>query len=81
MPPPAPRGTGSLAPNARPTLAAPLTGSILLHGVLIGLFFLLRPTAPPASAPVYRVDLVAARRKPEKLPMLRLKHFECDDQR
>jgi len=57
---PGARVTGSLAPNARPTLAAPLTGSILLHGVLIGLFFLLRPTAPPASAPVYRVDLVAA---------------------
>ena len=54
------RGVDSLLPNARPTIAAPLTGSLLLHVVLIGLFFFFRPTAPPSSAPVYRVDLVAA---------------------
>ena len=53
-------GRESLLPNARPRLAAPLTGSLLLHGVLIGSFFLLRPAAPPPSAPVYRVDLLAA---------------------
>jgi protein TonB len=41
-------------------LAGPFTGSLLLHGLLIGLFFLLRPTAPPPSPPVYRVDLLAA---------------------
>jgi periplasmic protein TonB len=50
----------SLLPNAKPMLAGPLTGSLILHAVLIALFFLLRPTAPPPSAPVYRVDLVAA---------------------
>ena len=50
----------SLLPNAKPMLAAPLTGSLLLHAILVGLFFLLRPTAPPPSPPVYRVDLVAA---------------------
>jgi protein TonB len=40
--------------------AIPLTGSLMLHAVLIGLFILFRPTAPPPGAPVYRVDLVAA---------------------
>lgn len=50
----------SLVPNARPMRAGPLTGSLALHAVLIGLFFILRPTTPPPAAPVYRVDLVAA---------------------
>ncbi|HKW46034.1 MAG TPA: TonB C-terminal domain-containing protein [Gemmatimonadaceae bacterium] len=50
----------SLVPNARPMLALPLTGSLVLHAALIALFFILRPTAPPPSAPVYRVDLLAA---------------------
>ena len=50
----------SLLPNAKPMIALPLTGSLILHVVLVGLFFLLRPTSPPPSSPVYRVDLVAA---------------------
>jgi len=49
-----------LLPNAKPMLAMPLTGSLVLHALLIGLFFLFRPSAPRPSAPVYRVDLVAA---------------------
>lgn len=47
-------------PNARPVLLVPLTGSLLLHGVLVALFLLLRPGAAPPTPPVYRVDLVAA---------------------
>ena len=50
----------SLLPNTKPVFAIPLTGSLILHAALIGLFFVLRPTPPPPSAPVYRVDLVAA---------------------
>ena len=47
-------------PNGKPVLLVPLTGSLLLHAVLIALFLLLRPGAQPPSPPVYRVDLVAA---------------------
>ncbi len=47
-------------PNAKPVLLMPLTGSLLLHAVLIALFLLLRPGEPPPTPPVYRVDLVAA---------------------
>lgn len=50
----------TLMPNARPMFGLPLTGSIALHAVLIGAFVVLRPPPPPPSAPVYRVDLVAA---------------------
>lgn len=47
-------------PNGKPVMLLPLGGSILLHVILIALFFLFRPGAPPPSPPVYRVDLVAA---------------------
>lgn len=47
-------------PNGKPVLLVPLTGSLLLHAVLIALVLLLRPGAQPPSPPVYRVDLVAA---------------------
>ncbi|HKW09420.1 MAG TPA: TonB C-terminal domain-containing protein [Gemmatimonadaceae bacterium] len=50
----------SLLPNARSTMAGPLTGSLLFHALLIATFFFFRASAPPPSAPVYRVDLVAA---------------------
>jgi outer membrane biosynthesis protein TonB len=49
-----------LLPNGKPVLLVPLTGSLLLHAVLIALFLLLRPGQQPPSPPVYRVDLVAA---------------------
>ena len=54
------QGSDTLAPNARPALTLPLTGSLVLHALLIGSFIILRPAAPPPSPPVYRVDLVAA---------------------
>jgi protein TonB len=41
-------------------LLMPLTGSVLLHALLIALVVLFRPGTPPPSPPVYRVDLVAA---------------------
>lgn len=47
-------------PNDRPVLLVPLTGSLLLHALLVAVFLLFRPGAPPPSPPVYRVDLVAA---------------------
>jgi len=47
-------------PNGKSVIAVPLAASLLLHGLLIALFFVLRASAPPPSAPVYRVDLVAA---------------------
>jgi len=47
-------------PNGKPVMLLPVGGSILLHAILIVLFFLFRPGEPPPSAPVYRVDLVAA---------------------
>ncbi|HEY7234720.1 MAG TPA: TonB C-terminal domain-containing protein [Gemmatimonadaceae bacterium] len=50
----------SLLPNARATLAGPLTGSLLFHALLVAAFFFFRASAPPPSPPVYRVDLVAA---------------------
>jgi len=52
-------GTDPGSPNARPILAVPVTGSLLLHAMLVGLF-LFRPGAPAPSPPIYRVDLVAA---------------------
>ena len=50
----------SVLPNGKSVIAVPLAASLLLHGLLIALFFVLRASAPPPSAPVYRVDLVAA---------------------
>ena len=41
-------------------LGAPLAASVMLHAVLIALFFVFRAGPPPPSPPVYRVDLVAA---------------------
>ena len=41
-------------------MAGPLAASMVLHALLISLFFLFRGGTPPPSAPVYRVDLVAA---------------------
>ena len=54
------RPVDSRLPNGRPMLLVPLTGSLLFHVVLAGLFLLFRPGAPPPIPPVYRVDLVAA---------------------
>src|SRR5947199_2770678 len=54
------REPASLAPNAKPALALPLTGSAVLHGILVALFFLFRAGPAPPAPPVYRVDLVAA---------------------
>lgn len=42
------------------TLAGPVGTSIILHVVALSAVFLLRPEARVVSAPVYRVDLVAA---------------------
>lgn len=47
-------------PNGKPVLLGPLTGSLLLHALLIGAVLLFRPGPAPPSPPVYRVDLVAA---------------------
>jgi protein TonB len=47
-------------PNGKSPLIGPLSGSLLLHAVLVGLFVLFRPGPAPPSPPVYRVDLVAA---------------------
>jgi protein TonB len=46
-------------PNGR-SVALPLMASLVLHVLLIAFFFLFRAGAPPPSAPVYRVDPVAA---------------------
>jgi periplasmic protein TonB len=55
------RESMSLAsPNGKPVMLLPLGGSIVLHVLLIALFFFFRPGEPPPSPPVYRVDLVAA---------------------
>lgn len=50
----------SSLPNGRPLLLVPVTGSVVLHLILIGVFLLLRPGTAPPPPPVYRVDLVAA---------------------
>ena len=47
-------------PAHRPALAGPIGTSIFLHVVALSAVFLLRPDAPLVSAPVYRVDLIAA---------------------
>ena len=47
-------------PNAKPVLLVPLTGSLVLHAILVVLFLLFRPGEAPPTPPVYRVDLVAA---------------------
>ena len=47
-------------PNEKAPFVGPLTGSLLLHVLLVGLFFLFRPGPAPPSPPVYRVDLLAA---------------------
>jgi periplasmic protein TonB len=54
------RADESTLPNGKSILVAPLTGSLLLHAVLVALFVLFRPGPPPPTPPVYRVDLVAA---------------------
>jgi outer membrane biosynthesis protein TonB len=41
-------------------LGMPLAASVLLHALLIALFFVFRAGPPPPSPPVYRVDLLAA---------------------
>lgn len=46
--------------NAELRLGGPLVASVLLHAVLVALFFVFRAGPPPPSPPVYRVDLVAA---------------------
>ena len=48
------------APDGGVRLGAPLVASVLLHAVLIALFFVFRAGPPPPSPPMYRVDLVAA---------------------
>lgn len=40
--------------------AASTIASLLLHGVIIAAFLALRPAAPPATPPIYRVNIVAA---------------------
>ena len=50
----------SALPNGKSIMAGPLAASMVLHALLISLFFLFRGGTPPSSAPVYRVDLVAA---------------------
>lgn len=54
----APAPLGSLDGGTR--LGGPLAASVVLHAVLIALFFVFRAGPPPPSPPVYRVDLVAA---------------------
>jgi protein TonB len=41
-------------------LGMPLAASVVLHVVIVALFFLFRAGPPPPSAPIYRVDLLAA---------------------
>jgi outer membrane biosynthesis protein TonB len=53
-------GLSPAVPNGKPVLLAPLTGSLVMHAVLVGLFLLFRPGPPAPRPPVYRVDLVAA---------------------
>ena len=53
---PAPLGVA----DQRLRLGGPLAASVLLHVVLIALFFVFRAGPPPPSPPIYRVDLVAA---------------------
>jgi outer membrane biosynthesis protein TonB len=50
----------TFAPNVKPPLALPLVGSVVLHGLLVALFFLFRAGPAPPAPPIYRVDLVAA---------------------
>ena len=45
---------------AEPRLGAWFALSVLLHGGLVAAFFVLRPGAPPAGPPIYRVRLIAA---------------------
>ncbi|MBC7789595.1 MAG: TonB C-terminal domain-containing protein [Anaerolineae bacterium] len=47
-------------PADRPALAGPIGTSIFLHVVALSAVFLLRPEAPSATVPIYRVDLIAA---------------------
>ena len=47
-------------PNGKSVMAVPLAASLVLHALLIAFFFILRPGTRPSSAPVYRVELVAA---------------------
>lgn len=41
-------------------LGAPLGASLLLHAGVVAGLFLLKPSAPPAMPPMYRVNIVAA---------------------
>jgi protein TonB len=49
-----------MLPDAEPALGLPVTGSIVLHALLVALFFLFRAGPAPPPPQVYRVDLVAA---------------------
>lgn len=53
-------------PVPRQGLGGAFALSILLHAALATPFFLFKPTSPPAQAPMYRVDLVAAPPGPER---------------
>ena len=44
----------------RRALGGPIGTSIVLHAVALSAIFVLRPEAAPVSAPIYRVDIVAA---------------------
>ena len=50
--------SNSVAPG--PRLTGGIAASVLLHGVWIAAFLLLRPTAPPPMPPVYSVHILAA---------------------
>lgn len=46
--------------SPEPRFSTGFVASVLVHGVLIAAFVLLRPGAPPPSPPIYRVELIAA---------------------
>ncbi|MGH7665063.1 MAG: hypothetical protein ACRENI_12320, partial [Gemmatimonadaceae bacterium] len=50
------RGLGT----GRARLRGPVVASVLLHMAAVAILFLVRPAAPMALPPTYRVDLVAA---------------------
>src|SRR5690242_4608185 len=47
-------------PDDSVRLGMPIAASVLLHVLLVALFFAFRAGPPPPSPPMYRVDLVAA---------------------
>jgi len=54
-----------------PSLGAPITASIALHAAIVAAFFVLRPPAPPAMPPTYRVKMVAAPPGPPAVGIVR----------